>query len=446
MNLTWMLCCVLEVLLVVSLNVVSGRVDSSKSSITHNKGNCPSAFKEACTCGQSIYQQRIQYVVNCTNAGFTDTEPLAHLPPATEILIFTGNSLTELMWNILGEPEDGAGAPLLRVMDLSNNKIRNIPGKAFHRVASVERLILNHNNIVLSKHKNHPRVFSNFVNLKELHLTNAFADPGDLEEDGDDEDSDEDDVDEDEDEKLPNGGPSPGYLVQLEEIFKASNLSKLEKIHLEQNEIETFTDVPQLFCRLPSLADLHLGDNKISGLNGLNLSCLPHLRFLDLEKNNIEFLQKETLDSWDNIMNDRLKPAVRRAIDPLFMVDLGGNPFACNNCEKIMPLINWMQKTRVSVRNKEFLACHGLHDIHCDSKGHNPVSASKTSDEEGHSSAAVAITVFLCLSIIALAIGAAYLNRTWINAKMSPVIQSVTTKVQYTTIGRQEDEVREINV
>ncbi|XP_071451229.1 trophoblast glycoprotein isoform X2 [Hetaerina americana] len=447
---------VLGILLVASLQLVGGKEDdhSSKSLLAHSKG-CPAAFKGLCTCGEAIYQQKQQYVVNCTNAKFTDTIPLTHLPQATQVLIFTGNLLPELMWNILGDPADGNGwnngPRLLRVMDLSNNEIRDIPGKAFHHVSSVERLILNHNNIVLSKHKNHPRVFSNFINLKELHLTDAFADPGDLDED-DDEDSDEDDEDSDEDgdeddeEKLPNGGPSPSYLVQLEEIFKASNLSKLEKLHLEQNEIETFTDIPELFCTLPSLADLHLGNNKISGLAGLNLSCLPHLRFLDLEKNSIEYLPKETLDSWDLVMAERLKPVGNRTTEPFFMVDLGGNPFACDDCEKITPLKHWLQKTQVSIRNKDFLACHHLQDIHCPSQVHVPVSASKTSPDETHSSIAVALTVFLCLSIIALAIGAAYLNRTWINTKMSPVIQTVTRKVQYTTIGRQEDEVREINV
>jgi hypothetical protein len=39
----------------------------------------------------------------------------------------------------------------------------------------VERLILNHNDLYIVSSLSHPRMFSNFVNLKELHLTNAFT-------------------------------------------------------------------------------------------------------------------------------------------------------------------------------------------------------------------------------------------------------------------------------
>lgn len=73
------------------------------------------------------------------------------------------------------------------------------------------------------------RVFSNFVNLVELHLTDAFADntPEDL-------------------------------AADLHDIFVNSELQELRKLHLEQNEISQFKD-PKVFCDLPNLQDLHLG-------------------------------------------------------------------------------------------------------------------------------------------------------------------------------------------
>ncbi|KAG8234288.1 hypothetical protein J437_LFUL015013 [Ladona fulva] len=419
-----------------------GKADHPRASSSH-RGECPPAFKGLCTCGETQFQARNQFVVNCTNAMFTDTQPLAHLPKETQVLLYTGNNIPELKGNIFGEIDDetNEGVPYLRVVDLSNNGISTIRGKAFHRVSSVERLILNHNRIVLHRHKNHVRMFSNFANLRELHLTNAFANPTESDEDeddDDDDDSDDDDDDEDDDDldeesQGSRGSPSPSYLIQLQEIFRASNLSRLEKLHLEQNEIESFAHVPDLFCSLPSLADLHLGDNKISGVNDLNLSCLLHLRFLDLEKNNIESLPQETLHK-------------DRGVTPFFMVDLGGNNFSCDDCEKIMALKEWLIKTRVQVRNQNFLACHALRDVKCPNIPNIQLPSNKNLNEETHGSAAVAVTIFLCLSVVALAIGAAYMNRTWITAKMSPVIQTVTRKVQYTTIGRQEDEVREVNV
>lgn len=57
---------------------------------------------------------------------------------------------------------------------MSNNRIREIRGKAYHHVQRVERLILDFNKLSLDPERNHPRVFSNFVSLLELHLTNAF--------------------------------------------------------------------------------------------------------------------------------------------------------------------------------------------------------------------------------------------------------------------------------
>merc|ERR1711936_398261 len=64
---------------------------------------------------------------------------------------------------------------LLKVIDFSNNRIQEISGKAFHKVSNVEKLILDHNDLSISGDENHPRMFTNFLNLQEVHLTNAFT-------------------------------------------------------------------------------------------------------------------------------------------------------------------------------------------------------------------------------------------------------------------------------
>jgi hypothetical protein len=65
----------------------------------------------------------------------------------------------------------------LKEIDLSDNDIEEIKGKAFHHVNEVEILILDYNKISIETLRDHPRLFSNFVSLKSLHLSRAFE-PG----------------------------------------------------------------------------------------------------------------------------------------------------------------------------------------------------------------------------------------------------------------------------
>lgn len=104
------------------------------------------------------------------------------------------------------------------------------------------------------------------------------------------------------------------YLFSLNNKFSFSNLSVLIKLHLEQNELTGFAD-PMVFCDLPALMDLHLGDNLLRNLH-FNITCLHHLRFLDLRKNRITRLSKSDLSTLDEF------PARGQPLT----IDLGGNP------------------------------------------------------------------------------------------------------------------------
>lgn len=88
--------------------------------------NCGMAFKGKCSCGITEYDRILQYVVNCTNGGFSNTSILEHMPKEVEVLIFTGNVLITLPWNIFGKITE---YPNLRVIDMSNNHIREIRGE-----------------------------------------------------------------------------------------------------------------------------------------------------------------------------------------------------------------------------------------------------------------------------------------------------------------------------
>ncbi|KAF5300661.1 hypothetical protein FQR65_LT09125 [Abscondita terminalis] len=357
--------------------------------------SCKSPLLQKCICGKTNYDRHIQYVVNCTDTGFTNTEMLAELPEETQVLIFTGNHIPELPWNIFGELKD---LSMLKTIDMSNNGIMEIKGKSYHHVTNVERLILNHNNLSISskgdENYHHPRVFSNFVNLIELHLTNAFADNTD-----------------------------EALAIDLHDIFVNSNLTKLFKIHLEQNEIKRFRD-EYVFCDLPNLLDVYLGNNYIPSLN-FNITCINKLRFLDLESNNITFFTQKDLDNLDRMTYPRRNHSL--------VIDIGGNPFRCDGA--IKTLFDWMHNTNVTIRNKELVQCHQ------EKYGNNFIYNLQTLVDGKHARVSRAVSVLvIVLTIILLSLLAAYvyIAKDKIQSKLSPILEIVSRKVHYTTIESQD--------
>lgn len=157
-------------------------------------------------------------------------------------------------------------------------------------------------------------MFSNLENLKELHLTDAFRD-----------------------------NETPNFASHLQEVFTNSSMNKLEKLHLEQNEISNFSDV-NVFCSLENLLDLHLANNNLSRLH-FRIDCLPRLRFLDLEANFIQTFTAKQLAQFDAL------PARNQSL----MIDVSRNPFVCD-CKT--NLYAWMQTTKVVVRGNSSLQCH----------------------------------------------------------------------------------------
>ncbi|XP_057335574.1 phospholipase A2 inhibitor [Microplitis mediator] len=347
---------------------------------------CGPAFENRCYCSRICYEGKHQYVVNCTNSQFSTTQPLAHLPNKTQVLIFTGNTLRKLEWNIFGTLDR---IPSLQVIDMSNNKITEISGKAYHHVKNVQRLYLDFNELSLDSQSNHPRVFSNFISLLELHLTDAFED----------------------------GNPK-NLAETLHDIFFNSHLNQLIKLHLEQNEISEFKD-PNVFCNLPNLLDLHLGDNTLNALH-FNLSCLHKLRFLDLQRNNFTRILDRDLKTLDTFAKHNQSVTI----------DLSNNPLECS-C-KLNPFIEWMNKTKIFVRNKNLYMCndHGhkkhLHEMK------NCVPKVRFSSRSSGST--VAITM-LSLILVGLICTLVYLQREDLYKKIVPVIDSVNKRVRYTSIA-----------
>ena len=286
--------------------------DDEDDDIETDKSGCPIQFQTRCVCGDMNHNGETKYVVNCTNTGFTNASMLRALPDETEVLLFTGNFLEVLPINLFGKRNNFED---LEYIDMSNNGIKEIKGRTFHRVSNVKTLILNHNDLYIVDSKHHPRVFSNFENLEALHLTNAFTEKVD----------------------------AKWYMVSLQIIFHGSMLIKLKRLHLEQNEIWTLGG-PTIFCQLPALEGLYLGNNRLYNIP-MNLTCLHKLKYVDLEYNSIRRLNSDSTEQLDKLAET----------NPNFSVKLIGNPFVCD-CD-IKPFYEWMQTTRVQLLQSDRYRC-----------------------------------------------------------------------------------------
>ncbi|XP_033241828.1 trophoblast glycoprotein [Drosophila pseudoobscura] len=416
------------VLAVVLVAITLVDVDAQSSS------SCGPNFPPACSCGEEVYESEMQYVVNCTNAGLRNTSVLEFMPEKVEVLIFTGNHIAELPWNVFGSIND---YKQLKIVDMSSNHIREIRGKSYHHVPRVERLILNHNNLSISRYDDevnhhHPRVFSNFVNLQSLHLTDAFED-----------------------------NSSPQLSEDLHDIFVNSQLLKLQKLHLEQNEITHFKD-RNVFCDLPSLRDLHLGDNQLRDIN-FEVRCLNNLRFLDLERNQFGFVKPSDM----RVLNE-LEDRSNRTAN--LIVDFNLNPFVCD-C-RIAPFRAWIQSTRVTVRNKDSLMCfHSASRVDpspahilqldmgaCQAAIDAAATILNAAEEEqrsygaeqppahisGHTATLIFLLIVLSMILLGLLVALVYVSRDKLKYMITPVFDNVAKKVQYTSI--KDEDCPEVHV
>lgn len=397
-----------------------------------SSSSCGPQFPNICTCGREMYESQLQYVVRCENAGLHNTSVLEFLPDEVQVLIFTGNKIPELPWNVFGSINS---YEQLKIVDMSNNHIREIRGKSYHHVPNVERLLLNHNNLSISRdddevNHHHARVFSNFVNLKSLHLTNAFDD-----------------------------NSSPELSADLHDIFIGSHLTNLQKLHLEQNEISHFND-RRIFCDLPSLRDLHLGENYLTDLS-FDIQCLRNLRFLDLQANHFEFVKTHDLMALNELEN-------RKDRTTNLIVDFNSNRFVCD-C-RISPFVTWMRITNVTNRNQENLKCFrnknlpmeidklemsdctpamtaALMLFNADLDGialSSDTTVHHATHMNGHTVTLIFLLIVLSMILFGLITALIYISRDKIKYMITPVFDNVTKKVQYTSI--KDEDCPEVHV
>ena len=123
-------------------------------------------FDQKCNCTKQLYIQWNStaevFVVNCTNSNFQNTTMLEFLPHETVVLLFNGNNITHFDWNVFGVWDDHLP---LELIDLTNNNIEDIDGKAFHKVPNGKfvyhsfvififwLLILHYGNTIMTQNK-----------------------------------------------------------------------------------------------------------------------------------------------------------------------------------------------------------------------------------------------------------------------------------------------------
>jgi len=378
---------------------------------TLDRTGCPIQFDKRCICGMSHYPSVPQrpdapkkFIVNCTNTGFTNASMLQFMPEQTEILIFTGNKLGELPNNIFGTIDYDD----LDVVDLSNNGITFIPGKSFHRVYNVRTLILNHNDIEISDRKR-PRMFSNFGNLENLHLTNAFTEAVN----------------------------SSYYLLSLQDIFYMSDLGLLLKLHLEQNEIYTIGRNASIFCQLPCFEQLYLGDNRLSDLD-FDLHCMSDIHYIDLQHNSINQLSVDAMERLDKFVeNSKLT------------LELQQNPFMCDCFSS--RFLKWLNTTKVTLRDlPEYKCADGIPrsnvgnslasvdreklDCPIEVEGSNK----KSDGPQGYSSSTIGTLAFLLAFVTAVLLAIGYYHREKLKGYAEPYWSYMTRKIGYRGLVNEE--------
>ncbi|KFP75173.1 Asporin, partial [Acanthisitta chloris] len=218
-------------------------------------------------------------VVHCSDLGLTSIP--RNIPPDTRMIDLQNNKIKEV------KEKDLQGLTSLYALALNNNKIYKIHPKAFESTKRLRRLYLSHNQLTeiptnLPRTLAELRIHANkvkkipkdvFKGMKSLHVLEMSANP------------------------LNNEGIEPGafegvniYHIRIAEA-KLTSIPKglpssLLELHLDDNKI-TGIELED-FNRYKDLQRLGLGNNKIKDVENGSFANIPSIREIHLEKNKLK--------------------------------------------------------------------------------------------------------------------------------------------------------------
>ena len=346
-------------------------------------------------------------VVKCIDQRLTDPILLSHLPTWTEVLIFTGNNLSDsgLTSNLLNTSRLRS-FERLHTIDLSNNQLSSINVRSFQGLKSLRKLILNNNDLSITGEHFHSRIFSPLESLEELHLQAAFAK------------SSGDQVN------------SINFIEDLISTLEQANLRKLKLLNLNDNSIQSISN-EFAFCSLPSLTKLYISGNALSTVS-INVSCNPKLFLLDISSNNISSLTNKSLALFRNEVK--------------FHVNLTSNPLRCD-CRTV-DLYRWIKDPRTltwvignktlecasgfpqSNIGKLFVSLH-LSDLQCS-------SSIDDDNVHGYVTASFALIISLVLAIIVMITALVIAHKEDAVKVCSRISSIFSTKQVYTALNQEQ--------
>ncbi|XP_036593522.1 asporin [Trichosurus vulpecula] len=229
----------------------------------------------SCPFGCQCYSR----VVHCSDLGLTSIPN--NIPFDTRLIDLQNNKIKEI------KEKDFKGLSSLYGLILNNNKLTKIHPKAFLPVQKLRRLYLSHNLLTeipinLPKSLAELRIHDNkvkkiqketFKGMNTLHVLEMSANP------------------------LENEGIDPAAFegvtvfhiriadAKLTSVPKGLPSSLLE-LHLDDNKISTVE--LEDFKRYKDLQRLGLGNNKIKDIENGSLANIPHIREIHLEKNKLK--------------------------------------------------------------------------------------------------------------------------------------------------------------
>ena len=103
-------------------------------------------------------------------------------------------------------------------------------------------------------------------------------------------------------------------------------------------------DDPKMFCDLPGLEQLYLGDNQLKSID-FEFDCIKKLKYLDLQYNKIKRLDEHTMKRIDKVFVQTEDGRTDKKIN------LIQNPWVCDCYLK--PFIDWVLSTNSTLQHKE---------------------------------------------------------------------------------------------